>query len=75
MFMLFFGIAIVAFLFGLRNLYWYYKPSVRDSVEITTDHNRITTNAELAFGSLVLQRIICAYQISQMLIDYTAMYM
>lgn len=51
MFMLFFGTVIAAFLFGLRNLYWYYSPSVKEAVEITSDHDSNSTNAEEAFGT------------------------
>jgi len=41
----------LAFMVGMYNLYWYYDPSVRSSVEIV-DHN-ISTRAEEGFGKYV----------------------
>ena len=47
-------IIFVGFLFGLNNLYWYYKSSVRNQVEIEHHINKEKdteyVNAELYFG-------------------------
>ena len=44
-------IIFVGFLFGLNNLYWYYKSSVRGQVEVDDPfvHSK-QVNAELYFG-------------------------
>ena len=43
-------------MFGLNNLYWYYEPGVRNTVEITPDLNPYSiesekTKAEVRFGT------------------------
>jgi len=47
-FMVMFVPIFLAFMVGMYNLYWYYDPSVRGTVEMV-DHN-ITTRAEEGFG-------------------------
>ncbi len=51
-----FIIVFTGFLFGLNNLYWYYEPGVRNTVEINPHLNPYSiesgkTKAEERFGT------------------------
>ena len=46
-------IVLLAFLVGLNNLYWYYDPSMRLQVQVSSDEDNddLKTEAEFAFGT------------------------
>jgi len=58
-FMVMFVPIFLAFMVGMYNLYWYYDPSVRGTVEIV-DHN-ISTRAEEGFGKYVTPNTFSAF--------------
>lgn len=51
-FLCIFVIVFASFVFGLNNLYWYYDPSVRSSVETNRSFASVETRAQEAFGTL-----------------------
>ena len=55
-----FSIVFWAFLVGLNNLYWYYEPTVREVVEVHSQHIgvNLVTRAEGAFGTCVYSILI-----------------
>jgi hypothetical protein len=53
-FLVIFVVIFLGFLLSINNLYWYFSPSVRSSVEVIEHldpENNTETNAERAFGT------------------------
>ncbi|CAF0736641.1 unnamed protein product [Rotaria sordida] len=52
-FIIIFLIIFCGFMFGLNNLFWYYKKSVRQNVEIEHKHSDDELPAEKSFGTMI----------------------